>query len=207
MLRVAQSSPFIEAVVASSTGVSYPAIATSTLGGIKIPLPDLATQQRIAAFLDRETARIDQLIAKKQRLVGLLTEKEQAVISNATCKGLNPTACFVESGVEWFGRVPEHWIVCRFNRLIASKVDYRGRTPEKTDDGVFLVTARNIRRGRIDYERSQEFTTHEEWLRIMERGVPQIGDVVLTTEAPLGEVANVDRPHAARGIGVSTTDR
>jgi type I restriction enzyme S subunit len=68
-------------------------------------------QRTIAAFLDYETARIDKLIAQQQRLIELLKEKRQAVISHAVTKGLNPDAPMKDSGVEWLGEVPEHWQV------------------------------------------------------------------------------------------------
>ena len=89
LYRVVQSNPFVEQVVSQSTGVSYPAINPSTLSNIEVPLPDLATQRQIADFLDRETARIDLLIEKKQRLVALLREKLQAKIS-LLVKGSEP---------------------------------------------------------------------------------------------------------------------
>ena len=112
LYRVAQASPFVEAVVASSTGVSYPAINPSTLGSIEIPLPDLVTQKAIADFLDRETARIDQLIEKKERQVSLLKEKETALVTAAVTKGLNRKAGMTETNVGWLGSVPSHWTVC-----------------------------------------------------------------------------------------------
>ena len=73
--------------------------------------PDSSEQQTIAAFLDYETARIDRLIAQQQRLIELLKEKRQAVISHAVTKGLNPNAPMKDSGVEWLGQVPKHWKV------------------------------------------------------------------------------------------------
>lgn len=167
------------------------------LRNVPVILPDLHTQKVIADFLDRETARLNQLIEKKRRLVELLAAKHDAIRDAAVCKGLDPSASYTESGVDWFGLVPEHWTVCRFNRLISSKVDYRGRTPEKVDDGIFLVTARNIRAGKIDYERSQEFTTKHDWDKLSARGKPEIGDVLFTTEAPLGNIAQVDRTDVA----------
>ena len=93
--------------------MSYPAINASDLVGIKIPLPPIKEQQTIAAFLDRETAKIDALIAEQQRLIELLKEKRQAVISHAVTKGLNPDAPMKDSGIEWLGEVPEHWEVKR----------------------------------------------------------------------------------------------
>lgn len=160
---------------------------------LRIPTLAREAQIGVADFLERETARIDQLIEKKKRLMERLQAKQETVRDIATCKGLDPDVLYKNSGVDWFGDVPAHWLVCRFNRLIASKVDYRGRTPEKVDKGIFLVTARNIRAGKIDYERSQEFTTVQDWEKLSARGKPEIGDVVFTTEAPLGQIAQVDR--------------
>ena len=81
----------------------------------RLPLliPTQEEQRTIAAFLDYETARIDQLIAKQQQLIELLKEKRQAVISHAVTKGLNPNAPMKDSGVEWLGQVPEHWDVMK----------------------------------------------------------------------------------------------
>ncbi len=76
-------------------------------------------------------------------------------------------------------------------------VDYRGKTPKKTTDGVFLVTAKNIRMGYIDYKTSQEFISLDDYDLVMRRGLPKIGDVLITTEAPCGFVAQVDREDIA----------
>lgn len=193
-----RSEPYIALYQRISKGVrvSQWDLEHEALRTIPVLLPDLATQKQIADFLDAETARIDALIEKKQRLTEVLALKESNLRNTMVFRGIK-NCKLVPSGVEWFGDVPAHWVVCRFNRLIASKVDYRGRTPEKVDDGVFLVTARNIRDGRIDYERSQEYTTQADWDALSARGQPEIGDVIFTTEAPLGQIAQVDRTDVA----------
>lgn len=76
-------------------------------------------------------------------------------------------------------------------------VDYRGKTPKKVDNGIFLVTAKNIRKGYIDYEKSQEYISPIDYPDVMRRGIPQIGDVLITTEAPCGNVAQVDKADIA----------
>ena len=76
-------------------------------------------------------------------------------------------------------------------------VDYRGKTPRKTDSGVFLVTAKNIRKGYIDYEASKEYISPDDYEEVMHRGIPRIGDILITTEAPCGNVALVDRDDIA----------
>ena len=82
-----------------------------------LPLPPFDEQSAIASFLDLETAKIDKLVGFQQRLIELLEEKRQAVISHAATKGLNPNAPIKSSGIEWFGDVPEHWQVRRVKSL------------------------------------------------------------------------------------------
>lgn len=95
-----------------------------------------------------------------------------------------------------FGVIPKEWSVKPISAC-CDYVDYRGKTPPKMNRGIFLVTARNVRRGFIDYEESQEFVPAETYEQIMSRGKPRIGDVLITTEAPLGNVAQVDREDVA----------
>jgi type I restriction enzyme S subunit len=114
-------SSFVESVVACSVGVSYPACNASEVGGIAIPLPDPTEQRAIAAFLDRETGRVDRLVAKKRELIERLKEKRTALISRTVTRGLPPAAAraaglpetppLKPSGTEWLGEIPEHWEV------------------------------------------------------------------------------------------------
>ena len=109
---------FVERVVANSVGVSYPATNASDLACLDIAFPPLAEQRAIAVFLDRETAKIDSLVAKKERLIELLQEKRTALISRAVTKGLDPDVPMKDSGVEWLGEIPAHWSVTQLRRLI-----------------------------------------------------------------------------------------
>ena len=99
----------------------------------KLPffIPSKSEQLAIASFLDHETAKIDALIAEQQRLIELLKEKRQAVISHAVTKGLDPTVRMKDSGVEWLGQVPEHWEVRAFGTI--SNV-VRGGSPRPAGD-------------------------------------------------------------------------
>lgn len=94
----------------------------------KIALPSFEEQQKIANFLDHETAKIDTLITKQEKLIELLKEKRQAVISHAVTKGLNPDAPMKDSGVEWLGEVPEHWDLKRFKHLFKIRKRIAGQT-------------------------------------------------------------------------------
>jgi len=98
--------------------------------------------------------------------------------------------------VEEIKQIPEGWEIDSISKL-CDIVDYRGKTPEKVDMGTFLVTAKNIRNGKIDYNISKEYVKTEKYEEIMSRGLPKIGDVLITTEAPLGEVASIDNESIA----------
>ncbi|EQC2670861.1 restriction endonuclease subunit S [Yersinia enterocolitica] len=107
--------------------------------------PSYTEQRTIAAFLDYETARIDKLIAQQQRLIELLKEKRQAVISHAVTKGLNPDAPMKDSGVEWLGEVPEHWVVTLLRYFITTRKGVAFKAQDFCDDGVAVVKASDIK--------------------------------------------------------------
>ena len=98
-------------------GTTFLELSGEELGAFPLVLPPLAEQRAIAAFLDRETKKIDELVAAQERLIELLKEKRQAVISHAVTKGLDPAAPMKPSGVEWLGDVPAHWEVRRLRGL------------------------------------------------------------------------------------------
>lgn len=106
--------------------------------------PPLIEQTAIATFLDRETAKIDALVAEQERLIALLKEKRQAVISHAVTKGLNPNAPMKDSGIEWLGEIPAHWEVVRVASL------YREAARIGSEDLPILSVS--IHRGVSDFE-------------------------------------------------------
>ena len=110
------SSELIKAKIEiSNTGSGMPTMTQENINEFPITLPNKNYAEKIAAFLDHETAKIDTLIEKQQQLIELLKEKRQAVISHTVTKGLNPDAPMKDSGVEWLGEVPEHWEIIKFN--------------------------------------------------------------------------------------------
>lgn len=111
-------------------GVTRYGLTTVGLGTVMVPIPENGHQQAIAAFLDRETAKIDALVAEQERLLVLLEEKRQAVIANAVTKGLDLTVPMKDSGVEWLGQVPAHWSVVRLAYYASIE---NGSTPNRND--------------------------------------------------------------------------
>lgn len=104
----------------AANGVTRFGLAQSALGSLRLAVVDVDGQRVIADFLDRETEKIDGLVAKKQRLIELLQEKRSALISHVVTKGLDPDAPMKDSGIQWIGRVPEHWAVLRLKDLAES---------------------------------------------------------------------------------------
>ncbi|MBZ4194205.1 MAG: restriction endonuclease subunit S [Candidatus Contendobacter sp.] len=128
------------------------AINWDILKVISVGLPPQSEQKIILAFLDRETAKIDALIAEQQRLIELLKEKRRAVISHAVTKGLNPDAPMKDSGIEWLGKVPKHWEVVAVKRMTLIITDGAHISPE-IDGGVYeFISTKDISDSGIDFE-------------------------------------------------------
>lgn len=134
-------SPFIEpqfayywfqmrrpVLIAWATGGGQPNLSQDDLREVRIPTPPLDEQRAIAAFLDRETVRIDALIAKKQRLIELLQEKRAAVVARTVRRGLKPGVPLTDSRIDWLGHVPSHWALKRLGYLVSIR---GGCTPDK----------------------------------------------------------------------------
>ena len=143
--------------------VALDGTAKSTVDSLRLPtflnfeflIPKVAEQQKIAQFLDYETAKIDALIDEQKRLIDLLKEKRQAVISHAVTKGLNPDAPMKDSAVEWLGQVPEHWKITPIKHV--TKTFEQGWSPQcfnepvsdESELGVLKVGC--VRQGRFEY--------------------------------------------------------
>ncbi len=193
LYRVMQSNSFVESVVASSTGVSYPAINPSTLGKLPIPLPDLPTQQAIADFLDRETARIDQLIEKKGRLITLLEEKKRALVDLLVTGGLSENPSRKPVNVSWLSDIPSHWAALPIKKLLVMPItDGPHETPEFVDDGVIFISAESIKNGEIDFDRKRGYITPEANEVYSRKYSPQFGDIyIIKSGATTGKSAMV----------------
>lgn len=100
-------------------GITRFGLTTGAISDVMVSVPTPSEQTAIAAFLDRETGKIDALVAEQERLIALLKEKRQAVISHAVTKGLNPDAPMKDSGVPWLGKVPAHWCMIRAKTIFA----------------------------------------------------------------------------------------
>ncbi len=167
---------YINYIVLGSSFRSFGAGAMTGAGGLKrvpdeftrnfpVSLPELGEQRVIATHLDRETARIDALIAKKTRFIELLREKRQALITHAVTKGLDPNVTMKDSGVEWLGEVPEHWETLPLKRLVDGigqgwSPECEARTPDDGEWGVVKVGC--VNGGRFRPEESKALPSEME---------------------------------------------
>lgn len=157
------------------------------------PKPPLLEQQAAAIAVNRETARIDTLIEKKERFIELLKEKRQALITKAVTKGLDSAAPMKDSGVEWIGKVPEEWVSIRLKFRSGRIIDTEHKTIPFVDDSEYLVArTSDIRDGNLLLSqcRRTDEASFKAWTR---RGKPEPGDIMLTREAPAGEACVVPK--------------
>src|SRR5471032_1802329 len=140
-----QSKVFTDFVDSNKTGSTIVHLYQDTFVNFSYASPKIQDQIQISAFLDHETAKIDNLIEKQQQLIELLKEKRQAVISHAVTKGLNPHAPMKPSGIEWLGDVPEHWEVRRV-KSVSNFVTSgpRGWSERVSDEGSLFVQSGDL---------------------------------------------------------------
>ncbi|WP_109440002.1 restriction endonuclease subunit S [Acinetobacter haemolyticus] len=154
----------------------------SDMDNILIRLPAIIEQDKIAAFLDHETAQIDTLIAKQEKLIELLKEKRQAVISHAVTKGLNPNIAMKDSGVEWLGEVPDHWIVTKFGfhtLKIGSGKTPKGGAEIYQDEGILFIRSQNVYNDGLRVESSESTYISEAIHDDMSTSKVYSGDILL----------------------------
>ncbi|MBB1295103.1 restriction endonuclease subunit S [Pseudoalteromonas sp. SG43-7] len=157
---------------------------------LPILVPALEEQIQIANFLDHETAKIDTLIEKQQQLIKLLKEKRQAVISHAVTKGLNPQAPMKDSGVEWLGEVPAHWIASTLKHY-SEVIDCKHITAEFFDDGIPLASISEVKKWFVDLS-TAKYTSEKYYNELIGGGrEPKVGDIIYSRNATVGEAAIV----------------
>lgn len=174
--------------------------AKSTVDSLRLPIilnfpitiSDITEQATIINFLDRETSRIDALIEEKNRFIELLKEKRHALISHAVTKGLDPTVKMKDSGVEWLGEAPEHWVICQLKYKLSTITDGAHVSPE-TDNGLFpFVSTVDLKSGSIDFENCLKTSGNSYHILKAQGCQPILGDVLFSKDGTIGKTVIVD---------------
>jgi len=160
----------------------------STIGNVngqkynnmELPLPPLESIFEIVQFLDSKNELIDRLISIKERKITLLKEQRISLINQVVTKGLNPNVKMKDSGVEWIGEIPEHWVVTKFNRYVFFQEGPGLRTFQFTDEGTKVICVTNITENGIDFT-YKKFISNEEYLEKYKHFTVQKGDLLLSS--------------------------
>lgn len=159
-----------------------------------LPYVPLQEQTAIANFLDQKTAQIDKAIAIKEQQITRLKEYQQIIIQKAVTQGLNPNVPMKDSGIEWIGKIPEHWKIVKLKLLARKIVDGTHFTPNYVETGMpFLrvTDLSNMKKGNINWE-SVRFISEKEHKELIKRAKAEKGDILLSKNGTIGLTKVVD---------------
>lgn len=202
---------FIAIVDGSTFGSKMPRASWEFVGDMRLATPPTPEQIIIASFLDRETAKIDALVAEQRRLIELLKEKRQAVISHAVTKGLNPHAPMKPSGIEWLGEVPKLWTMTKLGRFAAvtklTGFEYTTHWAVEPDGEILALRGYNIKRGKLVLENVERISSRLS--TFLSRSKLHKGDIVFPCTGSVGDAAIIpedDKYHINQNIAKITFD-
>jgi type I restriction enzyme S subunit len=191
--QLVRSSPFHWELQVRSKGIwiSRLQLTDESFLGAPLPVPPEPEQAAIVRFLDHADRRIRRHIRAKQKLIKLLEEQKQAIIHQVVTRGRDPNVRLKPSGVEWLGEVPEHWEEIRLKFLTRKITDGEHISPSLSDEGVPLLSAKDVRDWTIDYAVDKYVSLEN--AELFWRRHPERGDLLIVSRgATIGRVGVVD---------------
>lgn len=185
-------APVRDALMTVTGGSHMRNVSQASLRELPLTYPPLPEQRKIAAIL----TSVDDAIEGTQAVIEQLGVVKKAMMAELLTRGI--PGRHTKFKMTEIGEVPESWDVGPIERWLNNIIDYRGKSPPKTDSGVPLITAKNVRDGYINQE-PREYIACEAYNDWMTRGIPENGDVLFTSEAPLGKAAPVPSSRIALG--------
>ncbi len=152
LLRCFQAKTIRVQLELAARGVTRFGIPKTAIGTMRLPVPPLTQQLAIADYLDRETARIDALVAEQEHVLELLAEKRRVLIDRAVTRGLDARAPLRDAGIPWLGEIPAHWTQRPLKRALVG-MDYGVSMSVDTEGAVAVLRMGNLRDGQLDYTR------------------------------------------------------
>ncbi len=178
---------YFQTLLKLNSGINtQPNIGMGVIENLKVVSPPLSEQQQIVSFLDTKTSLIDSLIEKTQRKIELLKEKRTSLINEVVTKGLNPNVEMKDSGVEWIGKIPISWTIPKMSYLLEGITDGTHGTHERVNEGKLFLSSKNITNKGILIGKNESQITTEEHEKIVKKGYPVKGDILITVVGSIG---------------------
>ncbi|MGE1097481.1 restriction endonuclease subunit S [Bacillus altitudinis] len=186
-------------IINLSHGGGQPNISQGIIRNIRIAIPPLELQSKIVTFVDKKFEETNQLINKKEKMIKLLEQQRQSIITEAVTKGLNPNVKMKDSGIEWIGEIPEHWEVTKikYTTYVKGRIGWQGlKSDEFIDKGPFLVTGTDFLQGYVNWDTCYHISEK----RYNEAPPIQLqeNDLLITKDGTIGKLAIVkEMPYKA----------
>ncbi len=179
---------FVSTVEKLSVGISYPAITAENLHSIRIPVPPLPEQHRIADYLDAKCAEIDSSMELVRQGMDKLKAYKMSVITEAVTKGLDPDVPMKDSGVPWIGEMPEGWEIIRLKFIAPVQGGYSFKAEKfSTEHGIPLVRMNNLKRGTLNLEDAVKIQEED----ILEEFFINENDILIGLSGSLGDTGSL----------------
>jgi type I restriction enzyme S subunit len=200
-----QTDYFLEHIELTKTGTTFFGISQEACGRFNIILPPFEEQTIIANYLDQKTTQIDDLIAKKERLIQLLEEERTTIINQAVTKGLpaeerlkaglDPTVPMKDSGIEWLGEIPAHWDTAKLKLFVDKITDGSHHSPPTEEQGKRYLSVKDIGNNEIKFDGCKLISENEFEILVRNGCQPIKGDILLTKDGTIGRAAIVSDDH------------
>jgi len=187
------SLEFRNQIRSAVSGIKVFSITHAILKSSKIQLPSYPEQSAIAAYLDRKTAEIDELIADKKRLLELYEEEKTAIINQAVTKGINPDTPMKDSGIEWLGEIPAHWEIYKISKVVSKITNgYVGPVREfMQSEGIPYIQGIHIKNGTVQFTPIGNYYVSKEWSKSHAKSILAEGDLLVVQTGTIGDVGIV----------------
>ena len=181
-------------IITLSYGAGQPNISQETMKSFKLCCPDVVEQQQIADYLDKKCGEIDRVIETEKLVIEKLKEYKQSIITKAVTKGLDKSVPLKDSGIEWIGKIPQHWHRTKLKRVLSTPIaDGPHETPELLDNGIPFLSAEAVKNNKLNFNFKRGFISREEHIRFCKKCKPQLNDIfMIKSGATTGNVAIVE---------------
>lgn len=180
-------------ILTLSYGAGQPNISQETMKSFKLCCPDVVEQQKIADYLDKKCGEIDRVIETKKLVIEKLKEYKQSIITEAVTKGLDKSIPLKDSGIEWIGKIPQHWEIIKLKKTISLIADIDHYMPDTTDTGYSYLMTGDLKdiASKIDFENCKHISDSD-YKDLSKKIHPVLDDVIFARYATIGTVCYVD---------------